>query len=138
MRGASAVDDMLAGFADVPIQVLVVWEPVLKTDVAAPLTGVLGLIGDRRVIQYWDPDLVVSTDIVRSANEDPARYSLEEPLPPGFIAWDAILVFGASARWDEDLPPPAHYDGPVAGAIDGVKRAIANEMQRETVSPRGP
>src|SRR5262245_19932117 len=135
-RGASVVDDMLEGFPDAPLQVQVVWEPVLKTDVAPPLSGVLGLIGDRRVIQDWDPDLVVSTDMVRSANDAPARGGLEEPLPPGFIAWDALLVFGGSARWDEALPPPAHYDGPVAHTIEAARRAVADELESSASTER--
>ena len=74
MRGASALDELLDEFPEARVRVQVVWEPVLKTDIAAPLTRVLGLLDDERVVQYWDPDRVISTELVRSVNETPARY----------------------------------------------------------------
>ena len=125
MRGASALNQLLAEFPDADLQAQVVWEPVLETDVAAPLTGVLGLLRDRRVIQYWDPDLVLSADLVRAANRDPARYGLEEPFPPDFIAWDLLAVFGKSARWEGDLPVPAYYGGPVVNVMEEAKTALS-------------
>ena len=127
MRGASALNQLLAEFPHADLQAQVVWEPVLKTDVAAPLTGVLGLLKDRRVIQYWDPDLVLSADLVRAANGDPARYGLEEPFPPGFIAWDLVAVFGKSARWEGDLPVPAYYGGPVVDVIEETRKALSEQ-----------
>lgn len=120
---------MLEQFPGAPLRVHVVWEPVLKTDIAPPTNWVLGLLDDRRVIQYWDPDLVVSTDIVRSANENPSRYGLEQPFPAGFVAWDVIAVFGKPARWDKDLPPPIYDDGPVVQAIDGARKAIDESLR---------
>lgn len=104
------------------------WEPVLKTDIAAPSTRVLGLLRDRRVVQYWDPARVLSADMVRSANEDPARYGLEGPLPPDFIAWDVVAVFAKAARWDRDLPAPAYYGTPVVDSIDAARKALAAEL----------
>ena len=110
--------------------IVVVWEPVLKSDVAPPLTRVLGLLRDPRVRQYWDPGRVVSGDMVRSVNADPKRYGFEERLPPGFIAWDVVAVFPKLARWEGDLPTPASYDGPVVHAIPGAKDAIAQEVAK--------
>lgn len=104
---------------------LVVWEPVLKSDLAAPLSGVLARLSDPRVTQYWDPGRVISADLVRSVNEEPARYGFEDVLPPGFVAWDVVAVFARSARWERDVPVPSHYDGPVVQAIDATRQAIA-------------
>ena len=128
MRGASALDRLLAEFPGAPIRVQVVWEPVLWTDVAAPRARVLALLGDRRVTQYWDPGRVISEDLVRSVNAAPARFGREEALPPGFISWDVVAVFAKSARWERDVPVPAHYDGPVVQAIDATRKAIAGAL----------
>ena len=38
VRGASALDELLAEFPNARIHVLVVWVPVLKSDIAAPIT----------------------------------------------------------------------------------------------------
>ena len=125
MRGASALNELLAEFPGDRLKVQVVWEPVLATDIAAPVTQVLGLLDDPRVIQYWDPDQIVSAEIVRAVNDDPTRYGLKEALPPGFIAWDVVAIFESSARWDHDLPPPSHYAGPVTHEIEGTRQALS-------------
>jgi hypothetical protein len=130
VRGASALDQLLAEFKDAPIKVMVVWEPVLKTDFAAPLNRVLGLLHDPRVAQHWDPERILSTDLVRSVNENPSRYGREEPLPADFIAWDVVAVFGRDARWDGNLPPPMHYDGPVIEAMEETRKSIALGLGR--------
>jgi hypothetical protein len=127
LRGASALDELLAKFPDSRIRVQVVWLPVLKTDVVPPLDRVLGLIDDPRVVQYWDPDRVVSTDIVRAVNADPTSYRLEEPLPPDFIAWDVVAVFEASQTWDRDLPVPVYYGGPVGTVMEETGAAIRGQ-----------
>lgn len=132
MRGASALDRLLAEFPDAPLQVQVVWEPVLKSDIAAPLSGVLAMLTDRRVTQYWDPGRIISADLVRSVNETPARYGFEETLPPGFVAWDVVAVFARSTHWERDLPVPLHYDGPVVNAIDGTRKAISELLTATT------
>jgi len=128
VRGASALNELLGEFPDGRFRVLVVWEPVLATDIAAPVTNVLGLLDDQRVSQYWDPEQVVSADIVRAVNEDPARYGLKEALPPDFVAWDVVAVFRGSVRWDRDIPPPAHYAGPVAHEIEGTRKALTDAL----------
>jgi hypothetical protein len=127
---------LLRGIPGAPIRVLVVWEPVLATDVAAPFGKVLGLISDGRAVQYWDAHHIVSADLVRSVNAAPARYGREETLPPEFIAWDVVAVFGPGARWETDVPVPAYYGGPVAGAIDDTRGAILRALERAAGSAR--
>lgn len=128
MRGASALDNLLAKYPRAPLRVLVVWEPVLKTDFAPPLSRTLALIHDPRVRQFWDPGRIVSGDLVRAVNDDPGRYGRIDPMPPSFIAWDLIAVFGKTAHWERDVPPPAHYDGPVVHAVERAKKAIDAEL----------
>jgi hypothetical protein len=119
---------LLGEFPNAKLRVLIVWEPVLKSDIAAPLSRVLGRLEDRRVTQYWDPGRVISSDLIRSVNEDPKRYGRDEPLPPDFIAWDVVAVFATSAHWGRNLPVPVHYGGPVVDAIDGTRKAIAEQL----------
>jgi hypothetical protein len=119
---------LLAEFPEARLRVQVVWEPVLKTDLTAPMSAVLGLLQDLRVTQYWDPDRVVSTDLVRSANEAPGRYGRDEAFPPGFVAWDVVAVFSRSARWERDVPTALHYGGPVLRAIDATRQALDDAL----------
>ena len=136
MRGASALNRLLAEFPDAHVRVQVVWEPVLKSDIAAPFSRVLGLLHDRRVRQYWDPQRVISVDLVRSVNDDPARYRREDKLPPSFISWDVVAVFAKSAHWDRDLPVPVYYGGPVVESIEATRKAIADELTSAATGSR--
>ena len=129
MRGASALEHLIEEFPDAPLRVLVVWEPVLRSDIAPPLNRVLGLIHDRRVTQFWDRNRVVSADLVRAVNTNPGRYGFGEALPEDFIVWDAVAVFARGDRWDRDLPVPAHHGGPIVDDIDETRKAIAERMR---------
>jgi hypothetical protein len=128
VRGASALNQLLSAFPNARIRVQIVWEPVLKTDLATPLTQVLALLPDRRVVQYWDPGRVLSADLVRAVNEQPGRFGRDEALPPRFIAWDVVAVFGGAADWDRSLPVPAYYGGPVVDVIDATRDAIRQQV----------
>jgi len=136
LRGASALDAMLRELPGAPIRVLVVWEPVLATDVAAPFGRVLALMSDPRVVQYWDSDRIVSADLVRSANADPVRYGMVERLPSDFIAWDVVAVFEPGELWETDVPVPKYYGGPVVQSIDDTRAAIVRACEPDAGSAR--
>src|SRR4030095_9902258 len=70
-RGASAGEDILRSTTQ-PLRVLVVWQPVLKSDLAPPTTGTLSRISDARAIQYWDHDRALSTYLVAVARANPS------------------------------------------------------------------
>lgn len=110
------------------MQIHVVWEPVLFTDVSEPVSKVLGLLDDPRIVQYWDAGLVVSADIVRAVNENPPLYGRDEPLPPDFIAWDVVAIFDPSAQWQRNLPPPAYYGGPVEDVLPETRKALVDAL----------
>lgn len=131
MRGASALDEVLATLSEAPLHVVIVWEPVVPTDVAPPFSSVLALIGDQRVAQFWDPDLTLSKDIVRAVNGNPARYGFTEPLSDEFIVWDVVAVFGEADRWSDDMPVPVYYGGPVYSVTDDLREALERALTQE-------
>jgi hypothetical protein len=137
VRGAPVLDDILREFPDAPIRAVVVWEPVLATDVAPPFSSVLGLVRDRRVAQFWDSQRTLSRDIVRAIGTDPQRYGFDAALDEDYIVWDVVAVFGTDARWAEDLPVPAYYDGPVHAVGEALREAIGRELatQQDTAMP---
>ena len=106
----------------------VVWEPVLPTDVVGPSSRTLARIDDPRAAQYWDPELAVSTDLVRGVNADPSRFGLEEPFPEDHVAWDLIVVFERGARWDATLPVAVFHGFPVVESIDDAREAIRRSL----------
>lgn len=106
------------------MRVLVVWEPVIATDVAPPTTKTLARIHDSRAVQYWDHDRAVSTDIVRAVLASLDRYALDEEVHPDSIVWDSVAVFPPDARWLADLPIPTYFGYPVADAARDLEKAL--------------
>lgn len=123
MRGASALGELLARYPDADVQVIVVWEPVLAADgeptdrVRAPLAA------DSRVVEYWDPGLWMSSQVVQRMRLI-AEAELKEPPPEDQIAWDFIAIFPAGTSWQDPFPVPTWYDGPVLLVLAPVENAL--------------
>jgi len=115
---------------DVRVHVLVVWEPVIATDVAPPTTGTLARIHDRRAVQYWDHDRALSADIVQSVMAAPSRYDLADELFADSIVWDTVAVFPPGVRWDGDFPVPTYYGFPVVDAAPGLGEALSSASMK--------
>ena len=54
LRGASAVQRLIGHDPAAKVRVLVVWEPVIFTDIAPPTNFALSRISDARAAQFWD------------------------------------------------------------------------------------
>jgi len=97
---------------------LVVWEPVILTDVGPPTTSVMARLSDPRVIQFWDPGKILSRAMVD-------RWKGKIPgVTDETVVWDFVALFDPGARWDGG-PPESRYHGyPVVDAIDGLSAAL--------------
>lgn len=112
---------------------LVVWEPVIRTDIAPPTTGTLAQISDPRAVQYWDPDRLLSTQLVTAARANPGWVRPEDRdrlNNDGFVVWDTALVFPAGTRWDATVPQPSFYGGPVANETDAIRATLERRQPR--------
>ena len=118
-RGASAFGKLLREFPSAPLRVLVIWEPVLRTDLAPPTSHVLGHIGDRRARQFWDAGRLLSTLMVKSAGER------GDAVQENDIAWDLVAIYPPGVRWEDAPPRPDFTDAPVVQAIDAVRERLA-------------
>lgn len=108
---------MLETHHDTSLAVLVVWEPVIWSDVSPPTSAVLGLLSDTRVAQYWDPQRALSSAIVRSVLADPGAYPAGMHVEVDTIVWDAVALFPAQARWSGAFPVPEFHGYPVVRAL---------------------
>lgn len=107
LQGASATGRVLREFTGKPVRALIVWEPVLPTDWAAPSTAALRRTAGTRAIQFWDKGRLIS----RVLGEHDERS----------IVWDHVAVYPAGAVWDK-LPPPALYEGGPVVKVEGPFR----------------
>ena len=91
---------------------LIVWEPVLLTDMAPPTSHALSRVVDRRAAQLWDPARTLSHEM-RGGDDE--------------VVWDFLAIYPPGARW-EDRPPVSLFEGgPVVDVIDDVQRLLAEE-----------
>ena len=132
MRGASALQSALERAPRTPASVLVVWEPVLVTDVAAPSTAVLAQVSDPRARQYWDRGLRLSAAMLRTARAHRERLP-DGDLADARIVWDVVAVFPPGVRWDAELPLPADWGFPVITAIGEIPGFLGGASD-----PEGP
>ena len=118
MRGASALQDVLRAHPDPKLSVLVVWEPVIWTDVGPPTTSVMARLSDARVTQFWDPGKILSRAMVETWKRQ------GKDLADDTVVWDFVALYDPGARWDGG-PPASRYHGyPVVDAIGGLRRAL--------------
>ena len=115
MQGASAFQKLLNDQREGKINVFVIWEPVLPTDLAAPSTMTLKRIADTRASQYWDKEHLVSKSIGETDG----------------VVWDYVAVYPQGKLWEKGPPEPVYSNDPVVRAIDGTREAI-QKLLRET------
>ena len=125
MRGASALQDLLRRSQDPSLRVFVVWEPVIWSDLAPPLTMVLGRVSDQRAAQLWDRGRLVSADMLKAIRTEAGKSHSDRP-DGDTIVWDCVAIYPPGARWDATLPPPDFIDCPVVAVIDEVRRRLSS------------
>ncbi len=114
---------MLANQARTGVRVFVVWEPILITDIAPPISAVLGRMSDSRVRQFWDPDHLVSEQLKKDAR---APQPVQECCDRRGHLWDMAAVYPSGATWTERLPLATIFNGPVVDVIDPLTAALTS------------
>jgi hypothetical protein len=117
LRGASAIEKLLEGHAGSEIRVLIVWEPVLPTDVRAPSSLTLKRISDLRVSQYSDRERLLS-------------HAMGEH-DRGSIVWDYIGIYEVGTVWEAGPPKPVFDGRPVVEVIDRARTALDRLLSKQ-------
>ncbi|MBL8113473.1 MAG: hypothetical protein JNK60_11345 [Acidobacteria bacterium] len=126
MRGSSALQAVFDERPAAKLEVLVVWLPVIPTDIAPPTKGVLARLHDSRATQFWDVGRLTSKTIRSAVEKNPQWVKPEDQdLCWGQgVVWDFVAVFPEGARWDELPPPPDFYGYPVVESIEGLQKRL--------------
>jgi hypothetical protein len=101
--------------------VLVIWEPILRTDWSAPRRGTLARISDRRARQFWDPNHLVSVQLSRNRVAKAGQQGPDCCEDQGFF-WDDAILYGPHAHW-KDMPVAVFWNGPVWKIIPQLEKA---------------
>lgn len=103
---------------------LVVWEPILLTDLRAPTRGTLARMPARRVRQFWDPHHEVSKALSRMASLRLSGGSNTGTDTSSGFHWDEAIVYASHSKWG-DSPTPLFWRGPVYRSISGLAVALS-------------
>jgi hypothetical protein len=124
---------LLDAHAGVPVRVFVVWQPMLPTDLAPPVTSVLHRVSDPRTQQYWDPDHLLARKLAADARPPQPE---QECCTRSGILWDLAAVYPRGLRWEERMPVATVFNGPVTDIVDAVAAAVASRGDATGVKPR--
>lgn len=100
-----------------------VWEPILPTDMAPPITSVLARMADRRVQQYWDPDHALARQMEHDARSPQPE---QECCVRGGVLWDLAAVYPKGLTWTDRMPPATLFNGPVVDVIDAIESTVTD------------
>jgi hypothetical protein len=103
------------------VHVFAIWEPILASDLAPPISSVLRRFPDGRVRQFWDPDHAVSAQLKKDAR--PPQPEQECCERRGHL-WDLAAVYPAGPTWTDRLPPATLFNGPVVDLSDSLREAL--------------
>ena len=120
---------MLESRPDAAVRVFAVWEPILVTDLAPPISSVLGRLADRRVQQYWDRRHALSDRMTRDAR--PPQPTADCCVRNGHL-WDLGAVYPPGVTWADRMPPATVFNGSVVDITDQIAAALG----AGTVQPR--
>jgi hypothetical protein len=116
------------------IRVLVVWEPILATDLGPPLPWVLSGISDHRAMQFWDSRRALSAELNHGAVADPSGSLAAFTDEIGSTFWDVIALFPPGVRWDSPPPNPSDWHYPVVAHLEEVRKHLS-ALNHTTGSP---
>ena len=103
------------------MRLFVVWEPILLTDFARPISSVLQRMPDLRVRQYWDPQHVLSAQMTRDAR---APQPVQDCCDRRGYLWDLAAVYPPGSTWTDRLPTATVFNGTVLDIVDQLAAAI--------------
>ncbi|HEX6850271.1 MAG TPA: hypothetical protein VF139_02605 [Candidatus Polarisedimenticolaceae bacterium] len=127
VHGIAEFGKAIADRPDADLRVLVVWLPVLDSDLGPPEESARRPLRDPRVTEFWDPDRHVSPRMIDRAMRLVRAKGEEPDFDADVIAWDVAMYFPAGAAWEDPFPTPAWSDAPVELAVPRVKRALASK-----------
>jgi hypothetical protein len=101
--------------------VFAVWEPMLPTDLSAPVTRTLARLSDPRVRQYYDPDHLLATRM--KADARPPQPTPDCCTRKG-ILWDLMAIYPAGATWADKMPVADIFNGTVVDVVKGLDETL--------------
>ena len=121
---------MLQQFADAPLSVFVVWEPILITDTVGPTRVALARIRDPRVSQFWDKTHQLSQRMGGPKSFGPQSgakilFDMDE------YVWDFVAVYAPGFHWKDSGESPAFAAAPVIEVIGDLRSHLSAALAKQ-------
>jgi hypothetical protein len=130
VQGSSALEGVLERVPG-PVDVFVIWEPVLPSDLLPPGSSTLARVKDPRAWQLWDRGHRVSDAMRAGMVAHPSGIPITTRRRNGReegVLWDAVAVFPPEARWEETMPAPLYLGGDVVDVVTAFQAQLALAM----------
>jgi hypothetical protein len=124
VRGASALGKLLASHPRADVRVIVVWMPVVSSDVGPPTDEVRAPLRDPRVTEWWDPSHVLSKRVNERAQLVARETGSRPEVAPGEIVWDVIIALDPGTTWQDPFPAPGWHGGNVIDVLAPVEERL--------------
>ena len=132
LETSGEVEKLLQEISDERVQVMVVWEPLLRTDSYDEAQKKAELIPDPRAVHYWEPGRVLALE-----------YGERLPLPGKFnFAVDMVLLFDPDVAWTgASLPMPGVWfhklgDDERTFSPEKLRHEIRKRLESSSAAPR--
>lgn len=113
MQGVSATADILRNAPNTKVQVFVIWEPIVFSDLTLPTDSVLSRLADARAAQYYDGNHLVSKAL--QAQMLAHGVTGQDYFVKDEYVWDAAAVYPSGVRWESGAGAKPDFVGaPVA------------------------
>ena len=127
--------EILAKYPKADVRVYAIWFDMYPGDARAEWPS--DLLTDARVTHRWDEGKVVGTFFGKNKARLQPRLSPDSSGMDGEILWDAYLLYGASARWNDFPDGLEHVGRTIVAGRDTLKKDCAR-LFAPPVSSQGP
>jgi len=94
---------------------------MIVTDLAPPVTSVLGRLSDVRTRQYWDPRHMLAKQMAADARPpQPTQDCCDRDGVP----WDLAAVYPKGVTWTDRMPTATLFNGPVEDIEEALASAV--------------
>lgn len=111
--------ELLEKYPHANLKVYAVWFSMMPKDSRDKWSP--NLLTDSRVVHRWDEPKTVGTWFAPRTEAMRAQLSPESAWGKGDVLWDAYLLYGSDARWDESPSGLIHWGRTIVAGRDTLK-----------------
>ena len=130
MAGARwAQESLLEAHPQADLRVYAVWFNMFPTDLRERWPA--DALTDRRVVHWWDEEKRVGRWYAQQMDDIKDRLAPGARDAGGTILWDAYLVYGPDARWDETPSGLRRWGRPIFATRESLEEEVGRLLTRD-------